>query len=115
KLSVGDGALSCYFFGDSENTEENNGKSHSRKCGDLLGEQIDYAQSEKNDGDQSETKRNLDIAKLQIQRQAKFALARLFIPKHKHCQTLHGKAPHDTEGISFAQHKNVSSAQENRK
>src|SRR5262249_23539258 len=107
---IGDSALSCYSFRDSENSEKNDGESHSRKCRDLLREQIDYAQSKKNESDQSETQGNLDIAKLQVQGHAKLALAGLLVPKHKHCQALHSEAPHDAEGISFAQHKNISSA-----
>jgi hypothetical protein len=44
----------------------------------------------------------------------KFPLAGLLVAKNKDCQTLHCEAPHHTEGISLAQHKNVPPTQENR-
>ena len=62
ELGVRGRALLGHLFGDCENGEEDDRESDSGNRRDLLGEEIDHAQSEQSERDQAEADGNLDVA-----------------------------------------------------
>src|SRR2546428_13269986 len=76
---------------------------------------MDDAQSEELERDEAQAQGNFQIAELQVQGHPEFPFSGLLVAEHQHRQALHGEAPHHAESVSLAQHKNISSAQDDRK
>ena len=99
-------------FGNFEHGKEDDRESHSGNGGDLFGEEIDQAERNQRERDQGQAERNLDVADLEVQGHAEFALAGLFVAKHQDGQALHGEAPHHAEGVGLAQDEDVAAAED---
>src|SRR5262249_1728111 len=79
---------------------------------DLFRQKINDAQSDKSERDESEPERNFDLADLDIERYTEFAFAAMGIAKYEYRQSFCREAPHYAECISFAEHKDVSAAEQ---
>src|SRR6266571_7753626 len=112
ELGVGPAALSGNSFGDLEDDKKNYGETDAGERGDLLGKEVDDAESEKRNGDEGQADGDFQVSKLQIQGHTEFAFSGLLVAKHQHGQAFHRETPHHAKGVGFAEHKDVPPAQD---